>query len=63
MATHGGALVTGAARGLGLAVARALVRRGHAVHLTDVDEAAASEAAHALGESACTGRRARLPHV
>jgi NAD(P)-dependent dehydrogenase (short-subunit alcohol dehydrogenase family) len=43
------ALVTGAARGLGLEIARALAARGLAVHLTDVDAGAAEAAAEALG--------------
>lgn len=47
-----GALVTGAARGLGLEIARGLAARGLAVHLTDVDGAAVSEAAAGLGEPA-----------
>ncbi len=34
---HGGALVTGAGRGLGYAIAELLAARGHAVHVTDVD--------------------------
>jgi NAD(P)-dependent dehydrogenase (short-subunit alcohol dehydrogenase family) len=45
----GGALVTGAGRGLGFEIARELSERGYAVHVTDVDEAAASEAASKLG--------------
>jgi NAD(P)-dependent dehydrogenase (short-subunit alcohol dehydrogenase family) len=36
----GSAVVTGAARGFGLEIARRLVARGHAVVLCDVDEAA-----------------------
>jgi NAD(P)-dependent dehydrogenase (short-subunit alcohol dehydrogenase family) len=47
-----GALVTGAARGLGLEIARALAARGLTVHLTDVDERAVKAAAHELGEPA-----------
>ncbi len=46
------ALITGAGRGLGLEVARALAARGITVHLTDVDGAAAEAAAEALGGSA-----------
>lgn len=49
MAHPGGALVTGAARGLGLQIARALAARGLAVHLTDVDADAAAAAAAAIG--------------
>jgi NAD(P)-dependent dehydrogenase (short-subunit alcohol dehydrogenase family) len=48
----GGALVTGAGRGLGFEIARELAERGYAVHVTDVDEAAASEAASKLGGGA-----------
>jgi short-subunit dehydrogenase len=48
----GGALVTGAARGMGLAIARMLHRRGYTVQLTDVDEAAAAHAAAELGDPA-----------
>jgi short-subunit dehydrogenase len=51
-APAGGALVTGAARGMGLEVARMLHRRGYAVHLTDLDQAAAERAASELGEQA-----------
>lgn len=47
-----GALVTGSARGLGLEIARGLAERGLAVHITDVDQAAADEAAANLGEPA-----------
>lgn len=39
------AVVTGAAQGLGLAIAHALHTRGYAVHLTDVDPAVAQAAA------------------
>ncbi|HZN72379.1 MAG TPA: SDR family NAD(P)-dependent oxidoreductase [Micromonosporaceae bacterium] len=46
------AVVTGAARGLGLAIATALHREGYAVLLTDVDGAAVRAAAESLG---CTG--------
>jgi NAD(P)-dependent dehydrogenase (short-subunit alcohol dehydrogenase family) len=48
----GGALVTGAGRGLGFEIARELAERGYAVHVTDVDEAAAAEAASKLGGGA-----------
>ncbi len=46
------ALVTGAGRGLGLEIARALAARGLTVHVTDVDEASAAAAARAIGGSA-----------
>ena len=39
-----GALVTGAGRGLGREIALRLARRGHVVHVTDVDEVLAAEA-------------------
>lgn len=45
-------MVTGAARGLGLEIAKQLVARGHAVHLTDLDGQAASQAAAAVGPRA-----------
>jgi NAD(P)-dependent dehydrogenase (short-subunit alcohol dehydrogenase family) len=48
----GGAVVTGAGRGLGLEIARRLAARGLAVHLTDVDGEAAAAAAGAIGGSA-----------
>jgi NAD(P)-dependent dehydrogenase (short-subunit alcohol dehydrogenase family) len=50
--SSGGALVTGAARGLGLAIARVLIARGFTVHLTDIDGDAAALAAAALGDDA-----------
>ena len=43
------ALVTGAARGLGLAIARRLAAEGAAIALADVDEQAVREAADQLG--------------
>ena len=46
------AVVTGAGRGLGEAVARTLAGRGLAVHVTDVDAAAAERVAADLGEPA-----------
>jgi NAD(P)-dependent dehydrogenase (short-subunit alcohol dehydrogenase family) len=46
------ALVTGAGRGLGLEIARALAIRELAVHVTDVDEDAAEAAAAELGATA-----------
>jgi NAD(P)-dependent dehydrogenase (short-subunit alcohol dehydrogenase family) len=46
------ALVTGAGRGLGLEIARALAARGLTVHVTDVDESAAAGAADDIGGSA-----------
>ena len=46
---RGAAVVTGAARGLGLAIATALRRDGWPVLLTDVDGAAAARAAETLG--------------
>ncbi|MGE5858174.1 MAG: SDR family NAD(P)-dependent oxidoreductase [Solirubrobacterales bacterium] len=46
------ALVTGAGRGMGLEIARRLIRRGYEVAVTDVDEATASAAADQLGERA-----------
>lgn len=50
--TPGGAVVTGAGRGLGALIARLLVERGHTVLVTDVDEAAAARVAAELGERA-----------
>jgi NAD(P)-dependent dehydrogenase (short-subunit alcohol dehydrogenase family) len=46
------ALVTGAGRGLGLEIARALAARGLVVHLTDIDEKSAASAAEAVGAPA-----------
>ena len=48
----GGAVVTGAGRGLGLEISRALARRGYAVHATDVDERSAAATADDLGAPA-----------
>ena len=48
----GGALVTGAGRGLGLEIAHALADRGLRVHVTDIDGDAAREAAIAIGRGA-----------
>ncbi len=49
---RGGALVTGGARGLGCELAARLVRRGHLVHVTDLDADAAARTAARLGSSA-----------
>ncbi len=49
---RGGALVTGAGRGLGFEIARELVARGYSVHVTDIDEESARGAAERLGLSA-----------
>jgi NAD(P)-dependent dehydrogenase (short-subunit alcohol dehydrogenase family) len=46
------ALVTGAGRGLGLEIARALAARDLTVHVTDVDEDSAAAAAEEIGGSA-----------
>lgn len=48
----GGAVVTGAARGLGFEIAKVLAARGLTVHLTDVDGDAADAAAATLSGSA-----------
>jgi short-subunit dehydrogenase len=47
-----GAVVTGAGRGLGRALAGMLADRGYAVHVTDVDLAAAKAAAAEIGHDA-----------
>ena len=47
-----GALVTGAGRGLGFEIARVLARRGHTVHVTDLDGRAARAAAERIGGGA-----------
>ncbi|MGE5181748.1 MAG: SDR family oxidoreductase [Acidobacteriota bacterium] len=46
------AVVTGAGRGLGRAIAERLARRGHAVLVTDIDGGAAAATAERLGERA-----------
>lgn len=48
----GGAVVTGAGRGLGREIARLLAGRGHTVLVTDLDEAAARATASELGAPA-----------
>jgi len=50
--SRGGAVLTGAGGGLGREIARALHRRGWALHLTDVDAAAAQALAAELDERA-----------
>jgi NAD(P)-dependent dehydrogenase (short-subunit alcohol dehydrogenase family) len=55
-----GALVTGAARGIGFAIAEALASRGDAVTIADLDEARAREACAALAERGLTVRAAAL---
>ena len=52
MSTRGGAVVTGAGRGLGRLIAGLLVERGHHVLVTDLDEAAARGTADELGPRA-----------
>lgn len=52
MTGRGSAVVTGAARGFGLEIARRLVDRGHQVVLCDVDEAEVKAAAESLGPRA-----------
>jgi NAD(P)-dependent dehydrogenase (short-subunit alcohol dehydrogenase family) len=51
-AIAGGALVTGGGRGLGARIAALLAERGHTVHVTDVDLAAAQETADRIGHGA-----------
>lgn len=46
------AFVTGAARGIGLAIARALAERGAGVALADIDSTALEAAVHSIGERA-----------
>jgi NAD(P)-dependent dehydrogenase (short-subunit alcohol dehydrogenase family) len=43
------AIVTGAARGIGLGIARWFLARGHSVAMLDIDEATLQAAAHELG--------------
>ena len=47
------AIVTGGARGIGLAVARRFVQEGAAVTIADVEEEAGRAAARSLGEAKC----------
>jgi NAD(P)-dependent dehydrogenase (short-subunit alcohol dehydrogenase family) len=49
---RGGALVTGAAGGLGIEIARRLLGRGYSVHVTDLDGVRAEAAAGQLGAGA-----------
>jgi NAD(P)-dependent dehydrogenase (short-subunit alcohol dehydrogenase family) len=53
---HKIALVTGAARGIGAAIARAFVAEGATVIVTDIDEAGAHEVARGLGTRASARR-------
>ena len=46
------AVVTGAGRGLGSHIARELARRGYSVLVTDIDEVAAADTAHRIGQGA-----------
>lgn len=46
------AVVTGAARGIGVAIASSLVARGHRVLLTDLDGEAVERAAYTVGSGA-----------
>lgn len=50
--SRGGAVVTGAGRGLGKEIARLLVRRGHQVLVTDLDAEAARASAEEIGGGA-----------
>ena len=52
----GAAVVTGAGRGLGLEIARALAERGLTVHVTDVSEESAAAAAERIGDGAFFSR-------
>jgi len=48
------AFVTGAARGIGLAIARALAQRGAGVAMVDIDLTALEPAAQSIGDRALT---------
>ena len=52
------ALVTGAARGIGLAIARWFLRHGHRVALIDIDEATLATTEEALRDEGITAQRA-----
>ncbi len=53
-------LITGAARGIGLAAARACLKQGGEVFVTDVDEATVSEAVQNLAAEGLSAKQAAL---
>jgi glucose 1-dehydrogenase len=57
------AVVTGAAHGIGLAIARRYVAEGARVIIADIDEQAGREAAAGLGEAACRFVRTDVGHA
>ncbi|WP_346417744.1 SDR family NAD(P)-dependent oxidoreductase, partial [Pseudomonas syringae] len=50
------AIITGAAQGIGAAIARRFVQEGCFVYVTDINDVLGREAASALGDRACYRR-------
>ena len=56
-----GALITGAASGIGLALSKAVAKRGATVWMTDIDSAGVERAATSVGTGARAAASPRTP--